>query len=74
MIAPVLFIGLSEVVVIRSLGADDDRSTCLSNHLLLTLVESGAKASPCVAIHLHPASTCIENVVDVADDDSARVL
>ena len=47
---------------------------CKTRWTSCQLGESGAKTSPCVAIHLHPTAARIEHVVDVADDDTARVL
>src|SRR3990167_11108604 len=47
---------------------------CKTRWTSCQLGESGAKTSPCVAIHLHPTAARIEHVVDVADDDPARVL
>ena len=76
MVSPALFVWSAEVAIIRSLGTDDDRSTCLSNHLLLTLVESGeveAGDFPVLDLVLE-ASGMDESVVAVVARDARSAV
>ena len=76
MVSPALFVWSAEVAIIRSLGTDDDRSTCLSNHLLLTLVESGeveAGDFPVLDLVLEP-SGMDESVIAVVARDARSAV